>query len=385
MEGMERDVIVVGAGPSGATAAMALARKGRDVLLLDRKEFPRDKACGDGIPAGAIELLFDLGMKEKILAADFYPVHGLRLISPKGYTFDADFEENKNGVDSFIVPRLKFDAVLQEHAVDSGAEFCRGQAKEPIVENGRVVGVRASINGTLQEIRSKVVIAADGVTSVITRALRPVKHIERHRAVALRAYLEDIEELPHRVEFFLTREVLPGYAWIFPIGEGKVNIGLGMRLDIFRGKKQSLDDMLAAFMEMPMLRKRLQQGAKLRDVSTWQLNFGSQRKLQHTFDGALLTGDAAGFINPLTGGGIYNALISAKMAADVAHEALSNGDVSRTAMQVYEKMVKEAMWSGMRRSYFIQRWLLAFPFLVDLLISRMTADNEFAQTFISKL
>jgi geranylgeranyl reductase family protein len=382
---MEREVIVVGAGPSGATTAMALARLGRDVLMLDRQEFPRDKACGDGIPAGAIEILYELGMKEKIQAAGFYPVKGMRLVSPAGHIFDANFEANPTGAQSCIVPRLRFDAVLQEHAVESGVEFCKAQVKEPIVENGRTVGVRATINGKLQEIRSKVVVAADGVTSAITRALRPVKHVDLHRAVALRAYIEDIEELPNRVEFYLSREVLPGYAWIFPLGEGKANIGLGMRLDVFRSRKADLEGLLEVFMGLPAIKKRLQQGGKLRDIATWQLNFGSQRKLQHVYDGALLTGDAAGFINPLTGGGIHNAVISAKLAADVIHENLSKGDVSRKALLVYEKLAADAMWSGMRRSYFIQRWILRFPTLVDLLIRRMTTDSHFAQTFISKL
>jgi geranylgeranyl reductase family protein len=382
---MEREVIVVGAGPSGATAAMALAQMGRDVLMLDRQVFPRDKACGDGIPTGAVELLYNLGMKEIILSEDFYPVTCLRLVSPGGHIFDANFGESPVGAGSYIVPRLKFDAVLQEHAVESGAEFCKAQVKEPIIENGRTVGVRATINGKLQEIRSKVVVAADGVTSAITRALRPVKHEDLHRAVALRAYIEDIEELPHRVEFYLSRDILPGYAWIFPLGEGRANIGLGMRLDVFRSRKADLDKLLDVFMAMPMIKKRLKNGGEVRDKATWQLNFGSQRKLQHAYDGALLTGDAAGFINPLTGGGIHNALISAKMAAEVIHECLSKGDVSRKALLVYEKLVHDEMWTGMRRSYFIQRWLLRFPRLVDFVIGRMTADSEFAKTFMSKL
>jgi geranylgeranyl reductase family protein len=382
---MEREVIVVGAGPTGATAAMTLARLGRDVLLLDRQAFPRDKACGDGIPAGATELLYSLGMKEKILDAGFYPVNSLRLVSPGGHIFDVNFTENEARAGSYVVPRMKFDAVLQEHAVDLGAEFCKAQVKEPIVEDGRTVGVRATINGKIQEIRSKVVVAADGVTSAIARALRPVKHEELHRAVALRAYIEDIEEIPHRVEFYLSRDILPGYAWIFPLGEGKANIGLGMRLDVFRARKANLEGLLATFMEMPPIKKRLRQGGKLFNISTWQLNFGSQRKLQHAYDGALLTGDAAGFINPLTGGGILNGMISAKLAGEVIHECLSKGDVSRKGLLAYEKLVHDEMWTGMRRSYFIQRWFLRFPRLVDFVIGRMTADSEFAKTFMSKL
>jgi geranylgeranyl reductase family protein len=385
LEAMEREVIVVGAGPSGATAAMALAQKGRDVLLIDRKSFPRDKPCGDGVPAGAIEILYRHGMRERILDAGFYEVTSLRLVSPKGYYFDADFTHNPSGAASYVVPRTEFDATIQEHAVASGAEFCQAQVSEPIIEDGTVKGVRARVNGAIREIRARVVIGADGVTSAITRTLRQVKHVDLHRAVALRVYVEDIQEMPRRVEFFLYRDILPGYAWIFPIGEGRVNLGLGMRLDVFRTRKQDLDRMLDAFLELPPIKRRLKNGGKLRDKATWQLNFGSQRDLQHAYDGALLIGDAAGFINPLTGGGIYNGMVSAELAAQVVDEALRLGDVSRQALLGYERMIKTALWSGMRRSYFIQRWLLAFPSLVDVIIRRMTVNSEFAKTFMSKL
>ena len=140
---MEREIIVVGAGPSGSTAAIALAQKGHDVLLLDRQEFPRDKTCGDGIPAGAIEVLYSLGMREKIKDANFYPVTKLLLSSPRGYVLRAQLNKGVTGADSHVVPRLKFDALIQEHAVDSGADFMKAQVKDILIEDGKVVGVRA--------------------------------------------------------------------------------------------------------------------------------------------------------------------------------------------------------------------------------------------------
>ncbi len=387
----ERDVIVVGAGPAGATTAIFLAKQGYDVLLLDRHQFPRDKTCGDAVPAGAIEILSRLGMGNKIKQAvergELYPLHSMLLVSPKGYELEADFHKGQEGGDSFVAPRVYFDALIQRYAVESGAEFRQMKVTGPLLENGRVVGVKAKANGSVHEIQAKIVIGADGVTSAITRALRPKsgQHVDKHRAVAIRAYIEDIEEFPHQVEFYLYNEILPGYAWIFPTGSGRANIGLGMRLDQFRSKKQSLDEMLAAFLEMPDIKKRLKQGGKLRDVATWQLNFGSQKKLQHVYDGAVLVGDAAGFINPLTGGGIHNAIISAKLAARTVHEALQRGDTSQQALQVYERLCHEAMWDSMRRSYQLQQWLMHFPFLIDFLVRRMKGNSGLAKTFLSKL
>ncbi len=387
----EHDVIVVGAGPAGSTTAIFLAQQGYDVLLLDRHQFPRDKTCGDAVPAGAIEILNRLGMQDKIAASvergELYPLEGMRLVSPKGYELDASFRKGREGSDSYVAPRIYFDTLIQQHAIDSGATFKQMPVLGPLLENGRVIGVKAKSNGSVQEIRSQVVIGADGVTSSITRALRPKpkQHKDAHRAVALRAYIEDIEELPGQVEFYMYDEILPGYAWIFPTGNGQANIGLGMRLDKFRAKKQSLEEMLTAFLEIPNIKKRLKHGGKLRDVATWQLNFGSQKQLQHVYDGALLVGDAAGFINPLTGGGIHNALISAKFAAWTVHEAMQKGNTSRQAMKVYEQRCYDAMWGSMKRSYRMQSWLMKFPFLIDFLVRRMRENSQLAQTFLTKL
>ena len=387
----ERDVIVVGAGPAGATTATALAQKGYDVLLVDRHQFPRDKTCGDAVPAGAIELLWRLGMREKIEKAvergELYPLEGMLLVSPRGHELHAKFNHGKQGSDSYVAPRIYFDALIQEHAVASGAEFWQAQVKAPIVEDGKVVGIRAQVNGSTKDLRARLVVGADGVTSVITRNIRPKtkQHLDGHRAVALRAYIEDIEELPKEVEFYMYKDILPGYAWIFPIGKNKANIGLGMRLDHFRKKKYNLEKMLQDFLAMPAIKKRLLRGGQLRDVATWQLNFGSQKNLHHVFDGAILVGDAAGFINPLTGGGIHNALVSAELAAQVADDALQANDISRSKMQIYEQLCHDRMWKSMRNSYFMQRSFMHFPSLVDFLVRRMKENSQLAQTFLTKL
>lgn len=387
----EHDVIVVGGGPSGAAAAAALAQQGHDVLLMDRHSFPRDKICGDAVGVGVIRHLFQLGMQDKVHAAvergEFYKLDSLRLVSPKGYVMRAPFEPTEGDEASYVAPRVYFDAVVFQHALDSGAQFLRAEVKEPLIEDGRVVGVLARENGDTHAYRSRVVVGADGVTSVIMRHLRPEQgqHTDMHRAVALRAYSDDIEIYPNEVEFYLYDEILPGYAWIFPTGERSANIGLGMRLDIFRGAKHNLKKMLQDFLNMPAIRERLRNDGAVHDVATWQLNFGSQKNLQHAFDGALLVGDAAGFINPLTGGGIYNGLISALLAADTIDEALKRGDTSREFLKVYEKRCDDEMWSGMQWSFRYQRLLMRHPHVVDFLIKHLGGRTGIAKIFLSKL
>ena len=391
----EREVIVVGAGPSGATAATMLARQGHDVLLLDRQSFPRDKICGDGVPMGVIEMMGRMGMRDKVQTAeacgDFNRIDQMRLVSPKGHTLDAPLLSGQYGEHSYVAPRIVIDALLQGHAVESGADFQAAQVQEPIVENGRVVGVRAKMgtNGRSQTVdyRARLVIGADGVTSAIARGLRPKeeKHTPEHKAIALRAYIEDIEEIPNTVEFYLYEDISPGYAWIFNLGNGRANIGLGMRLDQFRQTKRKLEDMLKDFLAMPDIQKRLKRGGQLRDVATWQLNFGSQAGLHFAFDGALLVGDAAGFINPITGGGIHNGMISAELAAKTAHEALTAGSTALSQLKIYEQRCRKELLPGLRRSYNYQRILIHFPALVDFLIQRGRENSELVKIFLSKL
>ncbi len=381
---MEREVIVVGAGPSGSAAATAMAQRGRDVLLIDRARFPRDKTCGDGIPASAIEILYSLGMKDKVLASNFYEIQHVMLSSPSGHILEAPIKHGEKGSHTYVIPRMLLDALIQGHAVESGASFLEGQVTGPIIEDGRVIGVKVKNDGTEEEIQAKVVIGADGVTSSIARELRPDKQEDRHRAVALRAYIEDIEELPRVAEFYLYNEILPGYAWIFPLGEGRANIGLGMRLDKYRKANRSLEELLDVFLNMPAIKSRLKQGGKIENVSVWQLNFGSQ-DMQRAYDGAILIGDAAGLINPLTGGGITNGVQSAVIAADVVDKAFSTGDFSIEVLKEYEQRLNDRLRPGMRRSYLIQRSLIYFPSWVDWIVRWGGSNSMVAKTFIEKL
>lgn len=387
----EHEVIVVGGGPGGAITATSLAQKGYDVLLIDRHSFPRDKTCGDAISIGCIQIMNQLGMGDKVRGAvqrgEFYPIDGMRLVGPSGHLLEAKFAGGANGEESYVAPRIYYDAVIQQHAVDSGAKFLHGEVKEPIFENGYVVGVTAQVDGETKSFRSRVVVGADGVTSTIMRALRPEarQHEDKHRAVALRAYIKGLDLHPHQVEFFLYDDILPGYAWIFPISQDEANIGLGIRLDRFRALKKNLKKMLPEFLNMPDIKARAKNGTEIRDIAIWQLSFGSQKNLQHAFDGALLVGDAAGLINPITGGGIHNSIISGMLASDTIEKALKSGDVSRESLTLYEQLCHDEMWSGMRRSYLYQRILLNFPGMIDLVIRYLGQHSGVAQTFVSKL
>lgn len=383
---MDADVIVVGAGPAGSTVACILARRGLDVILLDRKVFPRDKTCGDGVPPGSIEILNGLGMGDKIRAAGFYPIHGIRLGSPAGRVWETSFRPKHVGAQFYIAPRLQFDAILFEHAVLCGTRFIQANVKAPSIVGGRVVGVRAVVDGRAADFTARVVIGADGATSTIGRALRKNgKRPDDLRSVAIRAYASDIEIIPHRVEFYFFRRLVPGYGWIFPLGRDRANVGVIMRADKMRDAGTSLEGLLEWFLESAAVRDRLAPGFSRRSTAAWQLSNGSHKPERRAFDGALLVGDAAGLVDPLTGEGIHSALVSATIAAEVTAAAIERRNTSYGALSDYDRMSDARLGPLLRRSYHIQKWLAIAPWWVDMLFAAAGAWPKRTLSIINRI
>ncbi len=355
------DVIVVGAGPAGSTTATVLARRDRDVLLVDAADFPRDKVCGDGIPPGTVGILNDLGMADELRAARFERVGALRLVSARGRDWRLRFKPRRDGADFFIAPRIRFDELLRRHAVASGASFQRARVRAPVLDGGRVVGVRADVDGVEREIAARVVVGADGATSAIARALVPDKPPEHHRAVAIRAYLDRIETIPHTVEFHFGARFAPGYAWVFPLGATSANVGVIVRTDRFKRRGVALEPLLHEFVESDELRRRGASASALRGVGTWQLLLAAPGRTRVAFDGAVLVGDAARLVDALTGEGIHNAVASGMFAGEAIDRALATGDASRAALAPYAARLERELGGLIRRSYRCQKYITAFP------------------------
>ncbi len=357
---MEREVIVVGAGPAGSVAAMELAQRGHDVLLLDKSEFPRTKACGDGVLGHAIRLLDELGAGDPIRRAGFYPVHGLRYVSHRNTLVEVE----SIGA-GYNAPRAEFDTILMRHAVSSGAEFRQAKVKGPLMEGDRVVGVAARIGDEIHKLRARVVIGAGGFASPISRSLRRHHFNPAHRGLAVRAYIDGLKTFPNRSEFYTLGPPSGGYAWIFPLGETRANIGIGMRLSDYRRYRLNLNKMLAGFLDRPEIRERLTKASRIREAAVWPLDSAAQRGVRRAFDGAVLIGDAAALIDPFDGGGIPNAFLSARLASAVIHKSLRAGDVGVRSLRRYEELCHQVIVKRMMNRYRQARVLTSLPLLLD--------------------
>jgi menaquinone-9 beta-reductase len=292
------DVIVVGSGPAGSAAAIAArqAAPAASVLLLDRKSFPRDKCCGDGVFDPAVTALEQYGVARHTLLDGYPSVRALRIVSAGGVSVSRPLAQSMT-----VIPRGVFDARLLDAARRSGAEWCRHTVRE-----ARVLSDRVELDGVHC---ARVVVGADGAESVLRRTIGPDRH-DRCTAVAIRGYTRGAEDRTPLMVFD-DRAGL-AYAWRFPT-TGSANVGYGHQLhaterasrrELLAGLNRLIPDL--ELDEVTLLAHRL-------PLSTSRASVGAGR--------VLLAGDAASLVNPISGEGIYYAIRSGLVAGTIAGQA----------------------------------------------------------------
>jgi geranylgeranyl reductase family protein len=331
---MIHDVIVVGAGPGGSTAASFLARRGADVLLLDKSDFPRDKVCGDGLTPQAIYWCDRLGCAEEVLAqtkgvirdCDLF-INGRRVLTGgfPGGTAYPDF--------AVLLDRRRFDHTLLRNALAHGAKFRAGVTVRGIERDAEAATVLIRTPTGTETVRGRIVIGADGVSSTVSRAIGNTLK-DGVMAVSLRTYYRGvkIEGAPIRVYF--DRDYFPGYGWLFVDDDGFANVGLGYAFD----HNFPLGDLAAGFRRFIAveLADALAHAERCDRISGGSAAFYRPHRILD--DRVLLVGDAANQADPLNGGGIHKAMEGAYLAAEAALAALDAGDVSRRGLARYQQL-----------------------------------------------
>lgn len=385
----EYDVIVVGGGPGGASAASFLGAKGRKVLLLEKEKFPRDKTCGDAISGKSVGIISELGMDGHLQKASHGEVMGLTFSSPNGKTISIPFNAGGNGIGKgFVCRRLVFDNLLWNCAKNSANAIDGATVTGVIWEGGKIAGVKAKMpDGMEKEFGGKLVIGADGASSLVAREVRGVEIDPAHTCVAYRAYYSGVKGMDGTLEIHFVKSIMPGYFWIFPADNGLANVGVGMVMGNMKKAGVNLQKAMLDIIEQnEMFKGRFASAKQVSQVKAWSLPLGSKKRKVHS-DNVLLVGDAAGLVDPFSGEGIGNAMLSGKLAAAVADEALSAGDTSAQFLSRYEERLWEEISNELSMSYNMQKlgsveWLLNF--VVSKAASSDKAREAISGTFTNK-
>ncbi len=321
---IQTDVLIVGAGPGGSTAAYHLARHGIDVLVVERATFPREKVCGDGLTPRAVVQLRRMGIDTG--DPRFERHRGLRIYSRR-VRLELPWPE----LDDFpsyglVMTRAGFDELLARHAERAGARLMQGtEALGPTVADGWITGARIRRDGDEVEVRARFVIAADGASSRFAGRAGVRRDPTKPLGIAARRYYRIDRHPGPWLEVWMDLwdgdRIMPGYGWLFPLPDGTVNLGAGL-LNTFRNFKDvSAQRVFDAFAGMLPASWSVREDTAEGLVLSGPLPMGLSR-VPAALPGMLLVGDAAGMVNPFNGEGIAYAMESAELAAELIHEAL---------------------------------------------------------------
>lgn len=352
----EADVIIVGAGPGGASAARYLAAEGFDVIALEKAHYPREKVCGDGLTPRAVKEIDLIGLPTP-REEGWIPNHGLRMVGG-GHRLEFPWHD----LESFpryglSLPRAQFDERLANHARAAGADVREGWYVDSAIQDdaGRVVGVRARQTddkgrkiGEPTEYRAPLVIAADGVSARIALGLGIERKKNRPMGVAVRTYFttprHDEEWMEGHLEIWDgergNSKLLPGYGWIFPLGDGTANVGLGTLSA--KGTPSKLDHKALLKDWLDHSAEDWEFGEQVGEIKGAAIPMAFNRQ-PHYVPGMMLVGDSGGMVNPFNGEGIAYAMQAARRAAEamVAWREASDDAGKERALESYARMMKE--------------------------------------------
>jgi len=346
------DVLVVGGGPAGALAAKTAVERGLTACIVEKRPaIGAPVRCAEGI--GKEALLEFIEADPRWISAE---MTGAGIVAPDGFFMKLESAMAGSKV-GYVLDRKIFDRELVWRAAEAGADVAvKSRAAAPIMEDGVVKGAKVEYCGKVTRVSADVVVAADGVESKFSKwcgidTTVPVREIMS----SVQYVMADIDIDPHSTIFYLGNDVAPeGYLWVFPKGARSANVGIGIS-----GRKSGTGHRAKDYLDR-FVKKTFPKGKTIEYIPG---GVSVCRPLDCTVgDGLLIAGDAARVVDPLTGGGIYNAMFTGRLAAEVAADCIGKGDLSKKALMVYDKTWRASrMGKAIERNYHIKEYLIKQP------------------------
>lgn len=379
------DVIILGAGPAGATCALQLRHSNLNILLIDKATFPRSKTCGDAITGRSIKTLFRY-CPELVEQFRSFPqkteIKHTRLNINSHKPIDIHWVN-----EAYCCRRTDFDYALLQgvRQYAPNVQILEGFPVDDIVQDGAAPG-RFFVGNSSQQryFSTQFLVGSDGTQSMVSKKLTSTRLEQNHHAGAVRAYFSGVKGLHlNRTEVFVLPEFMPGYFWVFPLSEDTANVGFGMLTRSIAQQKINLKEALYAFIQAsPELKARFDESTQVGKLEGFGLALGS-RRVPMSGDHFLLIGDAASLIDPASGEGISNAIVSGRVAAETIVAAFKKQDFSADFLKNYEKELFKIIGKELKTSSILLRSFHFAPKLLDW--SAYLMANPFFKRLAKKL
>lgn len=385
------DVLIIGAGPAGASTALFLAKNHISSVLVDKAKFPRDKVCGDALSGKVVEVLkkYDPTLID-MLSKDSKSIssYGVNFYSPNGKCLRVPFHPKYKELKippGFVSKRIDFDNFMVEQV-----------RKQPLIQFLEESFVKdMEWNASKKELKinedvykAKLVIACDGPNSLFQKKVAEDTFTLglADNCFGLRAYYKNVKGLDEDnfIELHFVDVALPGYFWIFPMSDNTANVGLGLKADIIKEKKINLPDLLQKILALPQFKERFSEATLEGNVKLHALPMGNKRR-KLSGDHFLLCGDAAALVDPFTGEGIGNAMISGMIAAKVIQEALEKNDFTAAFLARYDAMIYQRLGPELQISTRLQslvKYKSLFNFVVNKANNNKTLRDTISAMFV---
>ncbi|MBC7776152.1 MAG: geranylgeranyl reductase family protein [Phycisphaerae bacterium] len=341
-ESLRTEVLIIGAGPSGTTASLFLAKMGIAHILLDAAVFPRDKVCGDGLDLKVVRVLRHLDPeiveREIIENQDFVPNYGTRFFTQNGHATDFIHREHPL---FWTAKRLHFDNFLVQKINPRFTDFKQGTHVEKIERDGLEWRVFARSTNKELEIRTPLLLGADGDHSAVLHHLGQRKIDRRHYAATLRQYWQGVEGLHplNLIEIYFPPGLPMSYFYIFPLPNGEANVGFGMVSEVVaRGGHKLREEFAKMIQQDPVMSPRFRNASPMEEPVGWGIPLASRRRRAFG-DGYLLLGDAASLVCPTSGEGIGTGMMSGYIGAHFVQSALKNKRFDAEQFKHYDREI----------------------------------------------